>query len=198
MGKVHAFSTDAEFFSLLPLYGAMGLCWQLGGPSLAQSTSVGLVWVNFPLGLCLVCFSWMWWTSFVQTMNLPKLHVTISVVVYLMQEVSTCLVFSPYNSEGEGGKSGRECAARVSNIVCTGEGTTAWVTSLQMLQGCGVSSCSMLYCPLILVWNVRPSYCTSFMPFNSLIMVINENDVLHSVKEIEEWHFNPNICSALY
>lgn len=34
-------------------------------------------------------------------MNLPKLHITVSAVVYLMQEVSTCLVFSPTIQRGK-------------------------------------------------------------------------------------------------
>lgn len=38
----------------VPLCGAVGLCWQLGGHSLSWSASVGVVWVSFPLGLSLV------------------------------------------------------------------------------------------------------------------------------------------------
>lgn len=84
----------------VPLSGAAGLRWQLGGHSLAQSASVGLVWVTFPLGLCSVRFSWLQWTTFVQTVNQPKLHITISVAVYLVQEVFACLVFSPAIQRG--------------------------------------------------------------------------------------------------
>lgn len=127
-------------------------------------------------------------------MNLLKLHITISVDAYLVEEVSTCLVFPPtIQREKVASLEKKEQESSHKLDVWVEEQWLGLAGQQSLFKYC--RACSMLYCLLILLWDVQPSYCTSF---NGLIMVINETDVLHSVKEVEEWHFNPNICFALY
>lgn len=59
-------------------------------------------------------------------MNLPKLLITVSVVVYLVSRFLPVLFFH-CNPEGEGGESG-EGGAEVSSVGCMGEGTMAWIS----------------------------------------------------------------------
>lgn len=194
-----------EFFSLLPQGTSLwchGLMLAAGNAQLSSRVPVLCGVGELPTGALADTFSlgWMWWT-FDQMVSLPKLRITISVIMHLVREVSTCRVFpSPIQREKVLSLEKKEQESHKFDILVKKRwlGLVWGAVALQMLQACGISCCSMLYCPLILLWNAFPSYCTSVMPLNGLIMFINETDVLHSVKERKEWHFNPNICFVLY
>ena len=99
------------------LHGACPRCC-----GFTRNASAGLAWVRFPLRLGLVRFSWRCRSTCFQTVNLPKSHTAVSVVLYLVQEVFTCLVFTPTVPRG------KEGAGVVLEIGCKGEGTMAWVS----------------------------------------------------------------------
>lgn len=84
-------------------------------------------------------------------MNLPESHITVSVVVYLVQEVSTCLVFPPTIQRGKVVSLEKKEQEESCKLDVWMKEPRLGEQSLQILHGCEISSCSMFYWPLILV-----------------------------------------------
>lgn len=185
----HTCRTSLAHSLWAPLYDAMVLCWQLREHGLAQSASIGALAATLQQNVLnyfcsddesarVVYFHFCHCVSSAGRFCLPCSSPTIRGRRWLSLE----------KREQEGSHPLDVWAKELWFVLACG------AVALQIGQGCGTRCCSMLYWLLSLLWSAHPSCCTSFMPFNGLIVVINETDVLHSVMETEGWHFNPNIC----